>query len=411
MAVLACWATDTGRKRKGADAPYNNESEVKTMACSNPNLVRMGEGRPKFLGPYTAYAAKHRDTQRLIEAGKLIQVPCGHCEECAKNRAENWGTRCELEASYYKQSLFVTLTYDSEHLPVYNAFEKRTYRGLKNPIDFEIRGKTYERGTLCKRDLSLFLKKLNIDAVRKGYSETGKSCRYYACGEYGGKRYRPHYHVIIFGLHPPDLEVDRVSNGGKKAIIHYRSEWLTEKWGMGLTDIEEANFGSARYVAGYATKKHKDAELYEYLGIEKPYTVMSRMPGIGYQYWNDYRDEIYKEGADKIYLTGGKTVKPPKYFDRKEDELHLAEEAAEKGESTPETNEEETEESEAVTAIKKSEFMKALSEKRRMVATAKQQGPFQRTTVSPEEYLQIKHETMVKSPGYISLSRRDRIDD
>lgn len=381
------------------------------MTCSNPNLVRMGKGRPKMLGPYMTYAAKHRDTQRLIEAGKLIQVPCGHCEECAKNSAENWGTRCELEAKYYEQSLFVTLTYDNEHLPVYNALEEKTYRGLKNPIDFEIRGKTYERGTLYKKDLALFLKRMNIDAVRKGYSETGKSCRYYACGEYGGKRYRPHYHIIIFGLRPPDLTVNQMSKDGKKGIIHYKSEWLTEKWGMGIVDIEEANYGSARYVAGYATKKHKEAEFYEYLGIVKPYTTMSRRPGIAYQYWNDYRDEIYKEGADKIYLTGGKTVKPPKYFDRKEDELHLAEEAAEKGESAPEINEEETEENEAVTAVKKSEFMQVLSKKRRAVATAKQQAELQKTTVKPEEYLQIKHEKVVKSPGYIGLARRDRIED
>ena len=381
------------------------------MTCSSPNLVRMGKGRPKMLGPYMAYVAKHRDTQRLIEAGKLVQVPCGKCEECAKNSAENWGTRCELEAKYYEQSLFVTLTYDSEHLPVYNAFEERTYRGVKNPIDFEIRGKTYERGTLYKKDLTLFLKRMNIDAVRKGYSETGKSCRYYACGEYGGKRYRPHYHIIIFGLQPPDLTVEKISKDGKKGIIHYKSAWLTEKWGMGIVDIEEANYGSARYVAGYATKKHKEAEFYKYLGIVKPYTTMSRRPGIAYQYWNDHRDEIYKEGADKIYLTGGKTVKPPKYFDRKEDELHLAEEAAEKGESAPEINEEETEESEAVTAIKKSEFMQALSKKRRAVATAKQQAELQKTTVKPEEYLQIKHEKVVKSPGYTGLARRDRIED
>ena len=175
-----------------------------------------------------------------------------------------------------------------------------------------------------------------------------------------------------------------------------------------MVRIEEANYGSARYVAGYATKKHKDAELYEYLGIEKPYTVMSRMPGIGYQYWNDNRDEIYKEWADKVYLKNGKTVKPPRYFDRKEDELHLAEEAAEKGESAPETSEEETEESEAVTAVKKSEFMRALSEKRREFATGNQKTALQKTTVTPEEYLQIKHKAMIDSPGYRSLSRRDR---
>ena len=60
-------------------------------------------------------------------------VPCGHCKACAMNKQSDWATRLEFESkSYPKQSvLFVGLSYNDEHLPEY--------------------------GSLCKRDLQLFM--------------------------------------------------------------------------------------------------------------------------------------------------------------------------------------------------------------------------------------------------------------
>ena len=382
------------------------------MPCSNPNLIDMSRGK-KFLGSYKTYAGAkgipQEEVDQAIKEGRYSKVPCGKCEECCAARANNWGTRCELEGSYYSQNLFITLTYDDEHLPIYNAITGERYRGLKNPIDYALRGKTYERPDLCKADLTKFLKRLNFDAVKHGYSETGKSCRYFACGEYGERGFRPHYHVIIFGLHPPDLEATQTKKEGERAIQHYRSGWIEQKWGMGIVDIEEGNFGSARYVAGYIAKKHKDKGFYDYMGLTAPYNVMSRNPGIGARWWNDHRDEIYNgKDQDKIYLQGGKAVKPPKYFDKLEDAFQLALEADGDEEKLRRWmgKVKEGENDEAITAKKKSTAMKEMADHRKTIAAGAEAAKLHKTTVTPIEYAEIEHKAYLEKPNWLSIKRR-----
>ncbi len=74
----------------------------------------------------------------------------------------------------------MTLTYDDEHLPINDYVDS----------DGVIHGKP----TLRKRDVQLFLKRL-----RKNY-KYDNHIKYFCCGEYGGKTFRPHYHLIIFGF-------------------------------------------------------------------------------------------------------------------------------------------------------------------------------------------------------------------
>lgn len=383
------------------------------MPCSNPNLIDLTKGK-KFLGSYKTYAdAKgipQEEVDRAIKQGRYSKVPCGKCEECCAARANNWGTRCELEGRYYQQNLFITLTYDDEHLPIYNATTGEHYRGLKNPIDYALRGKTYERPNLCKKDLTLFMKRLNKEAVKKGYSETGKSCRYFACGEYGERGFRPHYHVIIFGLQPPDLEAAEAKKEGQRAIQHYRSAWIAEKWGMGIVDIEEGNFGSARYVAGYIAKKHKDKGFYDYMGLVAPYNVMSRKPGIGATWWADNREKVYdSKYHDKIYLEGGKAVKPPRYFDKLEDRFQLALEADGDESKLREwlgLTTKETENGEAMTAKKKSAVMKEIGDHRKAITEGAERAKLHKTTVTPIQYAEIEHEAYLQKPGWQSIRRR-----
>ena len=73
----------------------------------------------------------------------------------------------ELES--FDCAVFVTLTYDDEHLP--------------------------ENASLVVSDLQKYIKR-----VRKECDKIGKRIRYFACGEYGDRYGRPHYHAIIFGL-------------------------------------------------------------------------------------------------------------------------------------------------------------------------------------------------------------------
>lgn len=93
-------------------------------------------------------------------------VKCAKCIGCRQDHARDWALRCEHELRDHDKSCFLTLTYDEKHLP--------------------------EDRSVDVRHLQLFFKRL-----RKKY---GEGIRYIASGEYGDKRGRPHYHVLLFGL-------------------------------------------------------------------------------------------------------------------------------------------------------------------------------------------------------------------
>lgn len=100
-----------------------------------------------------------------------IQVPCGKCVICRDKKAREWSFRAVCEnATSEQQPIFVTLTYNNEHLPSCGIF---------------------------KEELQLFLKRLRIRLTRLGYKH---NLRYFACGEYGSKSGRPHYHMIIWNM-------------------------------------------------------------------------------------------------------------------------------------------------------------------------------------------------------------------
>lgn len=91
-------------------------------------------------------------------------------------RASEWGFRLMLEEKRCQSSHFVTLTYDPKYVPL-------TRNGF---------------ATLDKRDVQLYLKRLRFHAGKTA------NIRYYLAGEYGGRTYRPHYHIILFNA-PLDL--------------------------------------------------------------------------------------------------------------------------------------------------------------------------------------------------------------
>lgn len=105
--------------------------------------------------------------------------PCGRCPPCTSARSATWAFRLQQEDKIAISSHFITLTYDNIHVP-------RTSSGFN---------------TLSKRDVQLFLKRL-----RKRCSKRGLSLRYYLCGEYGSKNFRPHYHAIIFNATEMEIE-------------------------------------------------------------------------------------------------------------------------------------------------------------------------------------------------------------
>lgn len=211
---------------------------------------------------------------------RYISVPCGKCVGCRLERARNWTIRIMHEAQMHEKNCFITLTYKDEALSY-----------------------GYQQATLVKKDLQDFWKRLR--------KETGAKLRYFACGEYGSKRLRPHFHACVFGIDFPDKTL--LSRQGDNDL--YSSHLLDSVWNLGHCSVGALTPGSAAYVARYILDKNLGEERvhYEKQGIEPEFVVMSRKPGIGKEWFDKFSNDIYP--ADRVILPGGSVSKPPRYYD------------------------------------------------------------------------------------------------
>jgi len=201
---------------------------------------------------------------RQGHADRHLQVPCGKCVGCAADKALVWSIRMYHEAQQHEQNCFVTLTY----------------------------AKAPDR--INKRDLQLFFKRLRKLSP----------LRYFACGEYGTKTHRPHYHAVIFGR-------DYLEKSSPINAQLYTNPEILGAWSHGMVSIGNLTIASCMYVAGYATKK---------LGDPDTFTLMSRRPGIGHTWAQKYRDELLR--TEKIVIDGRELPVPKRYIEW--DPTHLA---------------------------------------------------------------------------------------
>lgn len=171
--------------------------------------------------------------------GKIkLRVPCGRCVACRMRRAREWSLRLECESKYYTDICFTTLTYNDFSIP-FNIYKLSSSN--EELIEEYVRGQslaecavfpfdnTYFFPTLCSRDLQLFIKRL-----RKCLNYP---IRFYAVGEYGTIRSRPHYHIMFFGLKPKDWE------------------FVQSCWHYGFVMNKPFYPETCVYVAGYIQKK------------------------------------------------------------------------------------------------------------------------------------------------------------
>lgn len=223
----------------------------------------------------------------------FIEIPCGKCVECRLAHSRQWANRCMLELLDHDpaECWFLTLTYDDSHL-CYSVNED----GL-------------ETNTLVPSDLQGFWKRLRSDL---DYHKKLKNLRYFACGEYGTHTFRPHYHAIVYSLPLDDLEFWSKSKTGNPL---FRSKYLESVWKQGIVTVSPVSWETCAYTARYVMKKADGYEksYYTDLGLCPEYTVMSRRPGIAKNYFDKYKDKIYK--FDEIVLDNGVKCKPPRYYD------------------------------------------------------------------------------------------------
>ena len=197
-------------------------------------------------------------------------VPCGRCYECIETKRRVWTLRLIMELRVAESAYFLTLTYEPENVPLV------------------LQWNMHYAMTLQKKDIQDFNKRLRQNIMQedtrylKQSEKTGNwspKYRYFACGEYGPKTERPHYHIIAYNI-PHDYFIwDPIHE-------KYYSKILEEIWGKGRIEVGEITHGRAHYV----TKHHMFPldELFNRLGSrEKPFALMSTKPGLGLNYIDD----------------------------------------------------------------------------------------------------------------------------
>lgn len=152
--------------------------------------------------------------------------------------------RIILEEAQYKETAFITLTYDDKYLP-------RTAVGYGEEITEDT---PTPLATLSIRDYQLFLKRL-----RKALSPV--KIRYFAAGEYGDETQRPHYHLVVFGFPPCRRIEGTIKDHYKKRISCCPScDLVLSCWDKGFIHIGPSGGDDvARYVSGYVVKKFSKA--------------------------------------------------------------------------------------------------------------------------------------------------------
>lgn len=203
--------------------------------------------------------------------GLYMEVPCGKCLHCRLQKTREWTTRLLHESAYWKDCVFVTLTYAPENLPVSNC------------------GKPF----LVKADLQKFFKRLRFNL-----SHDEKNIKYFACGEYGDHTQRPHYHAIIFGLGVSDYNT------------------LLDCWNLGHIKVGSVTHDSIQYVTGYVRKKLSGKKLQDERGCPvaggvPEFQLQSR--GLGLDYAMDDTERICSHGI----TVNGQHVSIPRYYAKK----------------------------------------------------------------------------------------------
>lgn len=274
-------------------------------------------GKPKYM--IVPYAVDHVEYvhNKWIKAESAFQspyavkcvtafteIPCGRCVDCKLKYSREWADRCMFEAEYYKPSetWFVNLTYDDDHI-----------------MDV---GSDIFSGTLLKSDLSGFMKRLRRHCE---YHDISKDIRFYACGEYGDRTHRPHYHVILYGVDLLAKDKLKYWMKTKTGFPSWTSPLLEKIWSKGRVVVTLISWDTCAYTARYCMKKVGNLTPDHYIsnGVEPEFVLMSRRPGIGARYFEDHWKKIYE--TDEVFISGkdgGRKGKPPKYFDSKYEKIN-----------------------------------------------------------------------------------------
>lgn len=252
----------------------------------------------------------------ITSRGRTYRVSCGKCDACLCNKGNSMESLIKIESQNSRFCYFVTLTYDNSSLPRVVASRFFDAEGFSRVLlsycggassvsplsrardcdyrllDYSVCDiipsssfvsedyfESFERrfnfdyisypdffGTfpvLCKRHVQNFLKR--IRKTISYYISENETIRYYACGEYGTKHFRPHYHLLLF------FESESVA----KSIVQI----VRSCWKFGRVDVQSSKGKCASYVSKYVTCSQYVPRLYKSSSAICPFSLHSRYFG------------------------------------------------------------------------------------------------------------------------------------
>lgn len=200
--------------------------------------------------------------------GDDLPVPCGKCPNCRARRISGWSFRLMQHDKKAYSSHFITLTYATSSIP--------------------ISGKG--RLTLRPTDLQLFFKRLR--KLHGKAHNLATPIKYFAVGEYGGKTWRPHYHIIVFNCKP-----ELIHDAWQKGQVHYGT-------------VTGASVG---YTLKYISKPKR---IPQYNGDDRHPEFQRSSQKLGLDYLTPQILDWYRAHYSRmaLHLEGGKKAAMPRYY-------------------------------------------------------------------------------------------------
>lgn len=175
-------------------------------------------------------------------------VACRKCWQCRERKVDDWVGRNIAESKTAKAAHVATLTYGQSL--------------TTGEIDH------INAAVLTYSDVQKFLKRLRT---------AGYPCRYFAVGEYGEKKGRAHWHVIIYWQK-------------KVPELRLRSNFDFKFWDHGFTYWDRMSPDAVRYACKYLTKNQDD----EAGQIFPP--MPSKKPPLGDAYFRQLAQQYIDQG-------------------------------------------------------------------------------------------------------------------
>lgn len=173
-------------------------------------------------------------------------VPCGKCLHCRNQKVNEWTTRLYAHALYSKNVYYITLDY----APFNESVDTAMQLACDTAAAWHDLNINHAYGLhpilLRKEHLQKFFKRLRKNNPKKSF-------QYFACGEYGHRFSRPHFHVIVFSN---DTFTDS----------DFQSAWTVNGYRIGNVDFNDLrsngsfidnkknNNLNAKYVFSYVCK-------------------------------------------------------------------------------------------------------------------------------------------------------------